>query len=406
MPAVLGAGAGDVAEVLAAGRHLRRAGFSLTLYRRAGRPLPPGVVGPWAWPPHARATALRPRGRAALTLSSSWGVTAAPGTPGPLGRPGPWSEEAAEIERAYGHRATLHVSLEEFARTLTSRRGNLERLREGGVAGRAAAGTERDEFARAYRRFRAFGTDNVLHLFPTFRYDRAFAREFPEAVQTGPLWRRGAPGRPGRPRRGGRDWVWYASPASAERIAPAVADGLGRGAPAARLRIRSPRAWRTVPPGPRVVLRSRASSEAAWRREFRSAAGRIVTGSRSLLEALELGGPFLYFNGVLGTGPAQRRHRPEKILGFLRIARDAGWPRDLLRDLADFSRGRRVAEVAARAARRTGGWRRFPPAPAPVGFRPPFDDPARLLTEAARILGRAGSDSVACVAELRRRSNR
>ncbi|MGI0068610.1 MAG: hypothetical protein ACREB9_09455, partial [Thermoplasmata archaeon] len=195
-PAIVGGGLGDVDEVLCAGSHLARAGFPITFYRSRGRPLPPGVDGPWDWPRHTRADRLDPRAPKALTIAPAWGVSAAPSRDEPYGRGGSWEEEAREIERTYGLDATVHLSLEEFARTLTSRRESAERLREGGVPSREIQrrtrrrAFERDvrKFHAMYRRFRAFDRPNVAHLYATFRPDRSFAREFPEAIQCGPLW--------------------------------------------------------------------------------------------------------------------------------------------------------------------------------------------------------------------------
>ena len=207
-PAVVGGGLGDIEEVLAAGRHLARAGFPLYLYRAPGRPLPPNVEGPWEWPPVERRHRIdRHHARAALTVSPCWGVSAAPSRPGRFGRGGPWEVECCSIESVYGPESTLHISLEEFARTLPSRAETRERLREGGVPARAigprlrTAETHREveAFRSAFRVFRGFDRPNVLHLFATFRPNDAFRREFPEAVETGPL----SPGHASRIRGGG-----------------------------------------------------------------------------------------------------------------------------------------------------------------------------------------------------------
>jgi len=260
---------------------------------------------------------LARRAARAVTVAAAWGITAAPPTAGPLGRPGPWAGEAADIEQAYGPERTTHVSLEEFARTLTPLQETRERLREGGIRsreipGRLALARSQGEvaaFRQAFRTYRAFDRPNVLGVFATFRYDRSFAQEFPEAVQTGPLW----PHQPARrsASRGTRPWVWYASPASAETLAPAVIAGLRRVAPPPPLIVRTPRRWTTVGEREGVTIRTRPWGPTVWRRAFSGASLRIVTGSRSLLGALEAGGPFLYFNGVLGSGPRRRRHRPE-----------------------------------------------------------------------------------------------
>ena len=412
LPAVVGGGLGDIDEVLTVGRVLARAGFGITLYRGRDRPLPSGVDGRWAWPPHRRTCSPLVRAPFALTVAPAWGITAAPARAERLGGAGPWTYEAGEIERAYGADRTAHLSLEEFARTLTPRRETIERFREGGVRARdlrtraAAAGAagEVEAFRAAYRRFRAFDRPNVLHLFASFRYDRSFAHEFPEAVQTGPLW-------PGRfsPRRsvvkGSSAWVWYASPASAEAIAPEVLRGLRRSRASPSLYVQTPRAWRRAGSGVGIEVRTEALPAARWDRSFRRAAVRIVTGSRSLLEALELRGPFLYFNGVLGRGARLRRHRPEKVVQLLELATRAGWPADVVTDVADFSRGRRVADVVARAADAQGGWRRPRAQVGPHGFAPGFEAAGAVVVRFAQGLAE-GAGSVASVVErFRRRSH-
>jgi len=396
--------------VLALGRRLAHAGFRILLYRRPGRPLPRSVDGPWAWPPIARIHRLAPRGSAALTVAPSWGVSAAPSRAGAFGRGGAWEEEARDIEAAYGPDRTIHVSLEEFARTGTALAETRERLREGGVAARALRARLRaaeragevETFRRAFRRFRAFDRPNVLHLFATFGTAPAFVRQFPEAVLTGPLW-------PGRLRRNARtrpptrSWVWYASPASAEAIGTEVARALGAVRPPVRLWIRTPRPWRSGDLGPHVAVETRPVSAARWRRRFADADVRIVTGSRTLLEAIEVGGPFLYFNGVLASGPRRRRHRPEKILAWLASPAVATAPAALRRDLADFARGRRVAAVVVRAVGRVDGWARFP-GRSGSDFPPPFDDAGSLAVAVARALDRNLGDARAIVARVRARS--
>ena len=409
-PAVVGGGLGDIEEVLAAGDALARAGFRLRLLRLGDRALPRSVDGPWSWPRLARRTTLSRRGRAALTVAPSWGVSAAPGRPGALGRGGAWEAEAAAIEAAYGPRSTLHVSLEEFARTLTARSEDRERLREGGVPARALAerlrrserAGEQAALRAAYRRFRGFDRPNVLHLYASFRPDPEFEREFPEAVVTGPLW---PAGRVASPRRGSppgrREWVWYASPASAETIAPEVVEGLRGVRPPIHLVVRTDRSWRWIPPAARATVLAGPRPARAWQRRFAAAELRIVTGSRTLLEAMALGGPFLYFNGVLGAGRRRRRHRPEKLRALLEVARTAGVAPGLRRDLAEFAQGRRVASIVRRAAGRVGPWARFPSTWPLTGFRPPFDDAGRLLVDVARALARAPDDAPGVVARFR-----
>jgi len=343
-------------------------------------------------------------------VTPAWGVSAAPSRPGAYGRGGPWESEVKEIETAYGPSRVLHVSLEEFARTLTNTRENLERLREGGVPARALgprlraarSSGEVERFRSAFRRFRAFDRPNVLHLFASFRPDAAFAREFPEAVQTGPLWperfRRGrwAPTRGSRP-----EWVWYASPASAERIASAVAAGLAAADPAAHLWVLTPRPWTLRLPSDRVEVVTTPVPPTEWTARFARARLRIVTGSRTLLEAMELGGPFLYFNGTLGRGKHMRRHRPEKLTSLLDLAARAGVGTPLRTDLADFARGRRVREVVERAAAGADGWSEFPRRWPVTSFEAPFDDPGSLLVRVASALGRRGARAPDIVRRVR-----
>ena len=97
-----------------------------------------------------------------------------------------------------------------------------------------------------------------------------------------------------------------------------------------------------------------------WRKRFVTAGLRIVTGSRSLLEAIELGDPFLYFNGATYPHGRARRHRPEKVQGLLRLLARLGTPRPLRRDLDAFSRGQRVADVVRRAVNDPAWWAGFP----------------------------------------------
>ena len=409
-PAVVGGGIGDIEEVLAAGRQLSRAGFRTILYRRAGRPLPRSVSGPWDWPPLERRARLRPRAPAALTVTPAWGISAAASRPEPFGRGGPWELEAQDVERAYGPDCTVHVSLEEFARTLVSVAENRERLREGGVQdrdlsvrlARSRSAGELERFRAAFARYRGFGHANVLHVFATFRRDPAFAREFPEAVQTGPLWpRRYRPVSLRRRSAGRREWVWYASPESAERLAGEVVEGLSDVAPSVHLYVRTDQPWGGSFPGDRVEIATGPLDAAAWRRRFAAADLRIVTGSRTLLEAVELGGPFLYFNGILGTGSRRRRHRPEKVAALLEVARSTGVDAALRRDWADFARGRRVRAVVRNAAIGVGGWARFPRRLRAVRFRAPYDDAGDLVVAVARALARTPEEANGVVERAR-----
>jgi hypothetical protein len=357
-PAIVGGGLGDVTEVLDAGDRLARHGVRPRILRMPGHPWPPRVRALLEGRRIETARIDRVDSARALTIAPMWGVSAAPATDGALGRAGAWSAEAEAIEAAYGPDRVVHVSLEEFARTLTSRAETLERYREGGrpiLDARRFLTTRRGRaevaaFRRAYRRFRGFDRANLLHLYATVRPSRAFQREYPEAIQTGPLW----PGRrwPRPPRRANasRHWVWYASPSTAVRLAAAIERGLKDARPPVQITVRTPHGPAGWPSGSRWKVGGHIGGT-AWTREFARAELRIVTGSRTLLEALELGGPFLYFNGVIGTGARARRHRPEKIRALRSLLGPRGVAGIPWRDLDDFSRGRRVETVVRRAAR-------------------------------------------------------
>ena len=393
--------------MLDAGRVLRQAGFPTYLYRAPDRPMPRDVDGPWDLRGIRRTEAIVPRAPRALTVTPNWGVSAAPDRSGPMGRGGVWAGEANAVETVYGSDRTLHVSLEEFARTLTSAEENAERWREGGRTAREVARLRRGarfrrdaaRFHREFRRFRGFDRPNVLHLFQTFHPRAAFTREYPEAVQVGPIWP-DLGGAQGRRTRAPSEWVWYASPSSSAKFVDAIDEGL-RGTPVRCVRVRSPRelavpressvGWSVEP----------ARSPAEWRAEFATASLRIVTGSRTLLEALVLGGPFLYSNGVLGDGRRRHRHRPEKIRTLLDGWRASGASARVLRDLDSFSKGRRIASVVRVAATDPDWVREFPRAPPVSGFPEPGRDGGAYLTEVARTFASGSERSAELVERLR-----
>lgn len=397
---MIGGGLGDIQEVLDAGAWLARDGHRIRLYRADDRPLPPGVDGPFAWPRHRRVGSLRPTAGRALTIAPTWGVAAAPARDEPFGRAGPWAVEAGAIEAAYGTVATIHVSLEEFARTYSSAREDRERYREGGAPGQGAHPREDvDRWRVAFRRHRALDRPNVLHLLATFAPSPAYGREFPEMVQTGPLWPAPMRHGPTPSRSKGAPLIWYASPSTADRLATDVVSGARRADARIPIRIRSPHPLPGAT-GPDVRVERSPRPVTVWRREFAGARLRIVTGSRTLLEALAVGGPFLYFNGIhRPRGRPARRHRPEKIQALLAIYRRAGVRAEVVRDLDAFSRGHRVAEVVARALTDTPWRRAFPPRRALGRWLPPPAE-ATLRAVAAR-WARSEDDAAAVVADVR-----
>ncbi|HEY6237597.1 MAG TPA: hypothetical protein VIZ68_00230 [Thermoplasmata archaeon] len=409
-PSVVGGGRGDVEEVLIVGRRLARAGAPVYLLRGPGRRLPTGIDASFAWPPHRKITVpARTRARA-ITVSSYFGATAEGARGGPLGGAGPWSEERDAVERAYGIGDTLHVSLEEFARTGSARWHAEERWREGGmnrrdrIARRSTPEGRRDlvEFRALYRKFRAFDRSNLLALFPGFLPSGAFARECPESVQCGPLWP--SPPQPRyRPGPAGaaRSVVWYAGPSSSGRIAGPVLEGLASARVPVRMTVRSSRPMVLRPSGPIRVDVVGSLPSPAWAARWRRADLAIVSGSRTLLEAIERGVPFLYFNGLLGRGPATRRHRPEKIVGLLRWLRAEHAPLRVRRALSEFSRGRRVPDSvrAALTARGRGTW--VPRRSRSSAYPPGFGDAGTLIESLARRFGGEPIDAPSLVRSVR-----
>lgn len=408
-PAVVGGGLGDIEEVLAVGRRLQRAGWTPLLYRQSGRPLPRSVDGPWGWPEMQRLRRLAPRSPRALTVTPWWGVSAAPDAER-SGPPGPWSPETTDLEATYGRDHVVHLSLEEFARTLTSRQQTRERWREGGVPAREilprfstpSASAEIRAFHDAYRTWRAFDRPNVLHLFTGFRPSRAFAREFPEAIQSGPLW----PELPKRhrARRRRRSWVWYASPSTSGRLATALARAARAResrSPPVRIEVRGPRRF-DLPPSSGILWRWVSSTRfREWARRFDRAELRLVTGSRTLLEAITVGGPFLYFNGVLNEGRRTRRHRPEKIASLLEVWRHHGVSSVLRRDLADFARLWRTDSIVQRALDDPRWSAQFPDRSASVDFPSGWSDAGRLVEQWAAAWARSPDPAPTFVRLLR-----
>lgn len=409
-PSVIGGGFGDVVEVRDAGRRLRDAGFPVFLYEAKAHPRTPLVHRLVAGAPFRRVRAPVRANPRALVIAPMWGVSAAPARDEPFGRAGEWDPERRELEAAYGVGRVLHVSLEEFARTLTSREETLERYREGGRLHREIrrhlssprGRREIQAFHDAYRKFRAFDRAEVLHLFATFRPSVPFAREYPEAVQTGPLWPPRAARSGGAPRPAARSWIWYASPSSSARIAPQVHRGLAFARPPVRLTIRG--GGRALGPAPADRVSEDLPTARAWGREVDAAELRIVTGSRTLLEALSDGVPFLYFNGIVGDGRSQRRHRPEKIRSLLGAWRSEGVRRTLWRDLDAFSRGRRVERVVARAAQDPEFRAGFRPRWRPTGFRAPYEDAGALLVQVASEWAESHRDAPEIVRDWRTRA--
>jgi len=275
------------------------------------------------------------------------------------------------------------------------------------VARRGTDAARRDiaSFRALYRKFRSFDRPNLVPLFPGFRPSPGFAREFPESVQSGPLWPwPKAPRYRGRRSGVERHVVWYAGPSSSERIAGRLLDGLEATRLAVRLTVRSARPLPIASRGTVRVETVGSLSPRHWTAVWRSADLVIVSGSRSLLEAIDRGVPFLYFNGVLGVGRRTRRHRPEKIAGLLPWLRAEHAPLEVRRGLAAFARAHRVAEVSRDALLRPA-WRSWSPRRTrSSGYPEGFGDAGEVAVTLARRLAAAASGASEVVAWARRAS--
>jgi hypothetical protein len=403
-PAQVGGGHGDIEEVLSVGRRLASEGYPIYLFRERGRDLPRGVDGPLPWPKVHRVRAPARRTDRAVTISPSWGVCVAPPRDGPYGRAGEWAEELRAIERAYGPENTLQISLEEFARTLTSREQTLERYREGGVPIRTIRRRLREgrldreirEFRRAYGLYRGFAVPNLLHLYATFSPSKAFQREFPSAVQVGPILYPRVPPAARTANPTPREWVVYAGAASSDRMIPRLVAALAAADPDARLVVRPGASTNEATGAPRPPAAGERIGAQDWVKKFSRADLRIVSGSRTLLEALQIGGPFLYFNGTIGEGRSARRHRPEKLDALLVVWKRSGVSPVLLHDLSDFARLRGIGSIVRRAVR-SARWRTAFHRGVPTrGFRSNYERGEEVIADIIRAFpGRSASSLVA-----------
>ncbi len=412
LPSAVGGGRGDIEEVLLVGRDLARAGHRVRIVRR--RPLALLDDPSFDWTGLRRDTLLVRRHDRAVTVSSQFGVTAADGRDEPLGRAGPWAVERAEIDRRYGVDRALHLSLEEFARARPPGALAEERWREAGraAAWRRARRSSR-EFAREvagfvglYRKFRALDVPNLLTLFPTFRRSTAFEREFPESVQTGPLWPEPLGTLRRRATRGPIRVLWYASPSTSDRLVRPLLAGLARAPRPVRLWVRSPHPL-SVPSSHRVRAESVSPhAPEGWQRLWATADLAIVTGTRSLLEAIGWGVPFLYYNGAMGRGGSTRRHRPEKIATLLDVLRSIEGTVELRQDLSDFARLRRIEATVARVLARPG---RLPPTlRRSIADRcpDPFGDGRILVAKIVERFAQEGSSATDLIRSVRSESRR
>lgn len=403
LPAVIGQGRGDVEEVLTLGRRLERLGVPLFLPRAPGQRLPRGVDATFAWPRVRRSLAPRTRAARALTVSAQFGLSAEGRRAVPLGAPGPWAPEREAIERRYGPANVLHISLEEFGRARPLRWLAQERWRESGRSGPS----DPTEFRSLYADYRRLERDDLLALFPGFLPSRGFASEFPRSVQCGPLrpwpplprWHPGAHD-PGRTRR----IVGYGAGPGRETLVAGIQEGLRELPVRCELEWRAGSGGRPAVSGPQVPGHRAFAPDGRWERDRARADLWIVTGSRSLLEALDAGAPFLYWNGLLGSGRRRRRHRPEKLLGLLSWLRRVGVPGTVRHDLAEFSRGRAVPRIVRRALVDPLWRSSFGPRQPGAAYPDGFQEAGALVDRVVRRWSEPATGRERLIEELRRAS--
>ncbi|MDE1820542.1 MAG: hypothetical protein KGJ23_09150 [Euryarchaeota archaeon] len=371
-------GWGDIAEMAQAAWALHRAGFELrylappeAIHKRPDPrivPFDPTAPGPIRFPPVRRLFAPARRGRA-VVLATWWGLSARRSDleGGPL--PGPLEDAITRIVRSHGAPNVLHVSLEEFGSDQTSLSALDEGLRQAGWSAarrqRALASPQgrRQQCAyhRAFALARAAEREGVVHLSATFSPSLPAMREFPFLLPVAPfglggtailrprVWDRGTSADLAR-----SAVIWYASPKSSVGFAPAFLSALKGRSPKVLLQVRAPPALEekllALPQDDVSVEVLEELSPSRWRSALDRAHLRVVSGSQSLVEVVRGGGPFLYFNGLVGKprGPT-RAFRREKLLSLVRAL--DGLPRAgaLSRDLLDFADGRNLRSVLRRA---------------------------------------------------------
>jgi hypothetical protein len=407
-------GWGDVQEMAGAAWALAdpRLGFELLHLAPDGRasvrpdrraePIDPRRAGPIRFPPIQTVREPVGDGSRAVVLATWWGTTArrrdAEG--GPL--PGTLEPEVERVRLAHGAGSTLVVSLEEFGSDQTSHDALDEGMRQAGWGPRKRAAQlssalgrrEMARYRRAFELARAAEREDVLHLTATFCPDPRALREFPFLIPVGPFRAPDAlhplgPSARGPPK-GAARVVWYASPASSPAFARLLLPALQETGSPVELAVRGG-PW--ADPWPELggeQVRTRmlpALSGSSWSARWRGADLRIATGSQSLVQAVELAGPLLYFNGLVqGPGETPRGFRREKLQALLRGLRRAGAPPGVLRDLENFADGRRVGPIVRRAMG-SAVWRGSLSralARLPLGLPEPRREGGRFLCETLR----------------------
>jgi hypothetical protein len=367
MPSRIGRGWGDVSELARFARALSRTSRTVawvppTAIPRSDprvEPVDPART-PLPFPPLQRWS--QPRGKgSAVVLITWWGVTGRRVDEQGRPLPGPWASTLEVVRAHHGRDRTLVVSLEEFASARTAREVLTQMLWSSGERAQEVpahlSGPEGTEFLeryrRAYRTYRGLSAPHVLHVVTSFRFDEGAWREFPEMLQVGPAW--GHPPRRAFTVTSGR-WriLWYASPPSSLPFARRLTLALRTLKKPMELHIRGALGGEcgSLASGPARGLEirfHRELRETAWRRLRQGCRLIITTGSQSLLECLDRGQPFLYFNGIRRTRRGWRPDRPEKIESLLRAREGIGADATVSRDLRDFAAGRNLRRVLGRA---------------------------------------------------------
>lgn len=417
-------GWGDVAEFSRVAWALYRAGFPLVGEdpgRGRGRmdprvvPLDPREAGPVVpFPPLHPPRDVPLRGRAIL-LATWWGLSCRTEDDEGDPVPGPWASSVTSVIRHRTPEEVLTVSLEEFGSAVPSRTFLSRQLATAGWSpGRvlrymgSPQGKEHlFRYVSAFRRYRGASSPTTLHVVSQFAPDPEAAREFPFLVQTGPA--EGSPRHkePARvPESGPLRVLWYASPPSSRDFAPplfAALSSLGRPVDLV-LRTRDPELTEGDPGPSRGSLRVIPAPELppeAWDRLEAEAHLRIVSGSQSLVEALEDRAPFLYFNGWVRTPSGKGRpFRTEKLLSLLSARGRSPAARSVNRDLWSFAGGRDLRAILRRALL-SPAWRAEVVRRAPSRFPPRYRDMGAYVVEVARSFSREAIPSPALVARER-----
>jgi hypothetical protein len=429
-------GWGDVVEMGRAVHSLREEGFPLYYLRVRPKerqdpraiPVDPAKVR-WTGFPTVKALDEPVGDGPAVVIATWWGMTARRTDSSGRPVPGVLADSVDRITAAHEASRVLHVSLEEFASAQSSMEASAEALRQAGwqkdhIKEHLSSSEGHNWVARYHDSFlsaTAGDREDVLHLVASFSTSPQATREFPFLVQVGP-YRMPGP-LPHSPIKGAENKVrpkvilWYATDCSSPRFATDLMQALTSVRSPLRVKVRTWQGLTQLFPSPlegcNVTMAFLGElSNAEWLSQLRNADLLIVGGSQSLVEALSLDRPFLYFNGYFPedrTPP--RAFRREKLSNLLLAWRRAGVSPRVLKDFADFADGRNLSEIVSRALGSLP-WRREVVASGFHGrmsplltFPPGRADGSRYLLEVVRTFDEGKMNAVEVVRRLRTRTH-